>query len=76
MRQKPSNDVCHSLSQLMPNLERRTVELLQCMERRQSESATGFLDIKEAFSHWAFDFTVCASTVPQPSFPDGHNRRT
>ena len=45
----------------MPNLERRTIELLQCMQRRQLESETGFLDIKEIFSHWAFDFTVCAS---------------
>ena len=52
----------------MPNLERRTIKLLQCMQRRQLESETGFLDIKEVFSHWAFDFTVCASlyyTAPE-----------
>lgn len=53
----------------MPDLERRTVELLECIERRQSESEVGFLDIKEAFSHWAFDFTVCTSPSTVPEFP-------
>lgn len=48
----------HSLSQLMPNLERRTMELMQYIERRQSQSAHGVVDIKEVFSHWAFDYTV------------------
>ncbi len=53
-----SDRTFHSLSQLMPNLERRTLELMQCMERRQSQSERGLVDVKEVFSHWAFDYTV------------------
>ncbi|RDX42351.1 cytochrome P450 [Lentinus brumalis] len=48
----------NGLSQLMPNLERRTLELMQCMERRQSQSERGLVDVKEVFSHWAFDYTT------------------
>ena len=43
----------------MPALERRTNELVRCIERRQAESETGLVDLKEALSHWAFDYTVC-----------------
>ncbi|EJF56220.1 cytochrome P450 [Dichomitus squalens LYAD-421 SS1] len=44
------------LAQLVPSLEQRTWELLQCLERRQSGNG-GWVDIPEAFYHWSHDLT-------------------
>ncbi|KAJ8486845.1 hypothetical protein ONZ51_g4587 [Trametes cubensis] len=49
-----------SLSQLMPILERRTSQLMHCIERRQSQSGVGYVDLREALSHWGLDFTADA----------------
>jgi hypothetical protein len=46
------------MSQLRPALEKRTYELLQCMERRQANSMDGTIDLSECFCHWAYDFMV------------------
>ncbi|KIP03758.1 hypothetical protein PHLGIDRAFT_225048 [Phlebiopsis gigantea 11061_1 CR5-6] len=43
------------ISQLFPVLEKRTYDLIQCMERRQSLDATGCIDLTECFYHWAYD---------------------
>ena len=45
-----------SIQQLVPVLEKRTWELMQCFERRQAER--GVVDVTEAFYHWAHDFMV------------------
>ena len=47
-----------SMQSLVPQMERRTVELLACMERRQLESKTGYVDLADAMYHWAHDFMV------------------
>ncbi|KIP04469.1 hypothetical protein PHLGIDRAFT_193285 [Phlebiopsis gigantea 11061_1 CR5-6] len=44
------------VSQLLPVLEKRTYDLLQCMERRQAESPDGSIDLTECFYHWSYDF--------------------
>ncbi|KAI1783613.1 cytochrome P450 [Ganoderma leucocontextum] len=44
------------LADLTPLLERRTVQLLKTMERRQSETRAGFLDLYETMYHWSYDF--------------------
>ena len=46
------------MQSLVPQMERRTVELLACMERRQLESKTGYVDLADAMYHWAHDFMV------------------
>ncbi|KAI0706342.1 cytochrome P450 [Earliella scabrosa] len=46
------------LAQLMPALEQRTVELMQCIERHQAQSDGGLVDLKEVFGLWAFDYTT------------------
>ncbi|KAI0759687.1 cytochrome P450 [Trametes elegans] len=43
-----------SVSYLTPALERRTWQLMQCIERRQS-AGDGFVDLAEAFYHWSYD---------------------
>ncbi|KAI0750011.1 cytochrome P450 [Daedaleopsis nitida] len=45
------------LSQVIPQLERRTMELVQSLARRQSASKTGFVDLPEIMFYWAHDFT-------------------
>ena len=43
----------------MPALERRTMELVGCIEKRKMRGdRDNVIDLKEALSHWAFDFTV------------------
>ena len=49
----------NSLDALMPALERRTMELARCIEKRKTRAdGQDLIDLKEALSHWAFDFTV------------------
>lgn len=49
------------LDALMPALERRAMELVRCIERRKTKvDGQDLIDLKEALSHWAFDFTVCS----------------
>ncbi|KAM5544703.1 hypothetical protein V8D89_001601 [Ganoderma adspersum] len=38
------------------DLERRTMQLLNTLERRQAETEKGFLDLSETMYHWAHDF--------------------
>ncbi|OJT10972.1 Cytochrome P450 67 [Trametes pubescens] len=45
----------NGLVQLTPALEKRTWELLRCIERRQKANG-GYVNLPEAFSHWAHDF--------------------
>ena len=48
-----------SVADLAPVLERRTWELLQALEKRQDmEENKGYVDVIEAFWHWAHDFAV------------------
>ena len=47
-----------SIADLVPQLERRTVQLLKTLERRQAATEKGFLDLSEAMYHWAHDFMV------------------
>ena len=46
------------LAPLIPQFERRTWELLRCLERRQGEAKDGFVNLAEAMYHWAHDFMV------------------
>ncbi|KAI0788191.1 cytochrome P450 [Fomes fomentarius] len=41
--------------ELMPLLEKRTWELMQCLERRQSQSTDGAVDLGMAIAHWSYD---------------------
>ncbi|KAI0046870.1 cytochrome P450 [Auriscalpium vulgare] len=43
------------VAQLYPVLENRTWELMHCLERRQSLSDTGTLNLTECFYHWSYD---------------------
>ncbi|TFK91285.1 cytochrome P450 [Polyporus arcularius HHB13444] len=42
--------------ELIPALERRTWHLMQCLERRQSQSPDGLVDLSLAVAHWSYDF--------------------
>ncbi len=42
----------------MPSLETRAWNLMQCLERRQSESPDGLVDLSLAVAHWSYDFMV------------------
>ncbi|TFK91279.1 cytochrome P450 [Polyporus arcularius HHB13444] len=42
--------------ELMPSLETRAWNLMQCLERRQSESPDGLVDLSLAVAHWSYDF--------------------
>ncbi len=44
--------------QLMAPLERRTWQLMHCLERRQSQSVDMTVDMGTAIAHWAYDFMV------------------
>lgn len=48
---------------LMVPLEKRIWELMDCLERRQSQSTDGYVDFGLAISHWAYDFMVCNSRL-------------
>ncbi|KAI0046882.1 cytochrome P450 [Auriscalpium vulgare] len=41
--------------QILPALEARTWELMDCLERRQSLSDTGTLNLTDCFYHWSYD---------------------
>ncbi|KAI0636241.1 cytochrome P450 [Trametes polyzona] len=43
-----------SILQLTPALERRTWQLMRCIEQRQS-AGEGYVDLAEAFYHWSYD---------------------
>ncbi|KAI1785123.1 cytochrome P450 [Ganoderma leucocontextum] len=45
------------IAPLVPQLERRTVQLLKTLEQRQSETKDGFVEMSEPMYHWAHDFT-------------------
>ncbi|KAJ7149971.1 cytochrome P450 [Mycena filopes] len=67
-----------SIANFLPVLEKRTTELLHCLERRQKESPDGYFDISKALSHWAYDMTSdilfggCISLeLMQSGDPDG-----
>lgn len=63
--------------ELMPPLEKRTWELMRCLERRQSQSADGAVDLGTAIAHWSYDFMVRASSFPDTSlFIEGGGRAT
>ncbi|KAJ3018977.1 hypothetical protein NUW54_g201 [Trametes sanguinea] len=45
-----------SFASLLPQLDRRTWELIQCLEARQSQSPDGVVDLANCSYHWAHDF--------------------
>ncbi|KAL1949719.1 hypothetical protein VTO73DRAFT_8600 [Trametes versicolor] len=45
-----------SIAGLIPQLERRTWELVQCLERRQGASQNKTINLPEAMYHWSHDF--------------------
>ncbi|KAI0648753.1 cytochrome P450 [Trametes meyenii] len=45
-----------SISGLIPQLERRTWELVRCLAYRQSQSPHGTVNLVEAMYHWSHDF--------------------
>ncbi|CDO77817.1 hypothetical protein BN946_scf184722.g9 [Trametes cinnabarina] len=45
-----------SIAGLLPQLERRTWELVQCIEMRQSQSSNGVVDLATCLYQWAHDF--------------------
>ena len=47
-----------SIADIVPQLERRTVQLLKTLEQRQSETRDGFLELSKVMYHWAHDFMV------------------
>ena len=50
--------VCHPrITQLVPTLEQRTWELMECFERRQA-AGKGYVDMVEIMYHVAYDFMV------------------
>ena len=63
-RARLKNIALCSVADLMPQLERRTVQLLKTLVRRQAESGQGFVDLAEAMYHWAHDFMVRVTRVP------------
>ncbi|KAJ7712050.1 cytochrome P450 [Mycena metata] len=44
-----------SINNFIPAVERRTLELLDCIEYRQSESKEQLVDLSKVFCHWAYD---------------------
>ncbi|KAJ8463955.1 hypothetical protein ONZ51_g9915 [Trametes cubensis] len=45
-----------SIAGLIPQLDRRTWELMQTLERRQAQSARGAVNLAETMYHWSHDF--------------------
>ncbi|EIW57876.1 cytochrome P450 [Trametes versicolor FP-101664 SS1] len=45
----------NGLAQLTPALEKRTWEVMRCIERRQKANG-GYVNLPEAFYHWSHDF--------------------
>ncbi|KAI0636113.1 cytochrome P450 [Trametes polyzona] len=45
----------NGLAQLTPALEKRTWEVMRCIERRQAANG-GYVNVPEAFYHWSHDF--------------------
>ncbi|KDR66920.1 hypothetical protein GALMADRAFT_106087 [Galerina marginata CBS 339.88] len=43
------------ISNLIPSIESRTLEMLHCIDRRQSESSSDLFDLSRVLCHWAFD---------------------
>ncbi|KAI0648784.1 cytochrome P450 [Trametes meyenii] len=43
-------------NELIPALEKRTWELMQCLERRQAQSDNGLVDLTLSIAHWSYDF--------------------
>ncbi|GJE88926.1 cytochrome P450 [Phanerochaete sordida] len=43
------------VEQLAPFIERRTFELLNCIQRRQAESRDGSVNLADCFYHWSYD---------------------
>ncbi|KAJ3001132.1 hypothetical protein NUW54_g6625 [Trametes sanguinea] len=46
-----------SISNLIPQLERRTWELVHCIETRQAQSSDGSVNLPESLYHWSHDLT-------------------
>ncbi|KAJ7488119.1 cytochrome P450 [Mycena latifolia] len=44
-----------SIVNFIPAVERRTSELLQCIQYRQSQNPEKLMDLSEAICHWAYD---------------------
>lgn len=55
------------VAELLPVLEKRTFELLACMERRQAESAKGCVDMTDTLYHWSHDFMVSYRGIVRPA---------
>ena len=55
------------MAELTPALERRTWHLMRCIERRQS-AGDGYVDLGEAFYHFAYDLGVSHRTAPLSDF--------
>lgn len=55
LRARLTADRTHSMVQLGPYIERRTFQLLDCLERRQAQSADKSVNLADAFYHWSYD---------------------
>ncbi|GJE88881.1 cytochrome P450 [Phanerochaete sordida] len=44
------------LSHVVPFMERRTFQLLACLERRQADSPDKLVNLETCFQHWSYDF--------------------
>lgn len=47
-----------AVNHFFPPLEKRTWELMACLERRQGPGKDAYVDLATAFTHWAYDFMV------------------
>lgn len=60
--QVPLMNTMIRIAHLVPSLEKRTTELIDCLEERQKASADGTVDFSECVLHWSHDFMVRTST--------------
>ena len=56
-------------------LEKRTWELMECIEQRQVANG-GSVSLSECFSHWAYDLMVSVRTFPSNIRFNGVTRAT
>lgn len=49
-----------AVNHFFPPLERRTWELMACLERRQGPGKDALVDLATTMTHWAYDFMVRA----------------
>ena len=50
--------LAYRLAQLTPFLERRTFQLVECLEQRQANDPNQGVNLEECLFHWSYDFMV------------------